>query len=163
MTPTKGVIGAMLAPILIAVALGGAAGITTDGITNSVFAQEQKFTAILSDQEVPHTNSQATGLSEFTAAGGGIEYTVDALNIQGVTPGHIHSGEQGEDGRVIMTLLKNEIPTNKVSETGSITADRLEGPMAGQQLSDLVTAISNGKTYVNINKEQIQTERSGDK
>lgn len=49
-------VGAMLAPILIAVALGGAAGITTDGITNSVFAQEQKFTATLSDQEeVPPT------------------------------------------------------------------------------------------------------------
>lgn len=47
-------VGAMLAPILIAV--GGAAGITTDGITNSVFAQEQKFTATLSDQEeVPPT------------------------------------------------------------------------------------------------------------
>ena len=56
MTPTK-VVGAMLAPKLIAVALGGAAGITTDGITNSVFAQEQKFTATLSDQEeVPPTN-----------------------------------------------------------------------------------------------------------
>ena len=56
MRPTK-VVGAMLAPILIAVALGGAVGITTYGITNSVFAQEQKFTATLSDQEeVPPTN-----------------------------------------------------------------------------------------------------------
>jgi hypothetical protein len=36
MTPTK-VVGAMLAPIFIAVALGGAAGITKYGITNSVF------------------------------------------------------------------------------------------------------------------------------
>jgi hypothetical protein len=145
----------MLAPILIAVALGGAAGITTDGITNSVFAQEQKFTATLSDQEeVPPTNWQATGMSEFTAAGGVIKYTVDALNIQGVTPGHIHSGKQGEDGPVVMTLLKNESPTSEVSETGSITADRLEGPMAGQQLPDLVTAMSNGETYVNIHKEQ---------
>ena len=75
MTPTQ-VVGAMLAFILIAVALGGAVGITTDGITNSVFAQEQKFTATLSDQEeVPPTNSQATGMSEFTAAGGGIKYS----------------------------------------------------------------------------------------
>jgi hypothetical protein len=47
-----------------------------------VFAQEQKFTATISDQEeVPSTNSQATGMSEFTAAGGGIEYAVDASNI----------------------------------------------------------------------------------
>ena len=43
---------------------------TTDGITNSVFAQEQKFTATLSDQEeVPPTNSQATGMSGFTGSG----------------------------------------------------------------------------------------------
>ena len=101
MIPTK-VVGAMLAPILIAVALGGAAGITTDGITNSVFAQEQKFTATLSAQEeVLPTNSQATGMSDLTAAGGGIEYTVDASNIQGITAGHIHSGKQGENGPVM--------------------------------------------------------------
>jgi hypothetical protein len=88
MIPTK-VVGAMLAPILIAVALGGAAGITTDGITNSVFAQEQKFTATLSSQEeVPPTNSQATSMSEFTAAVGGIEYTVDASNIQVLQRAH---------------------------------------------------------------------------
>lgn len=93
-------------------------------------------------------------MSEFTAAGGVIKYTVDAMNIQGVTPGHIHSGKQGEDGPVVMTLLKNESPTSEVSETGSITADRLEGPMAGQQLPDLVTAMSNGETYVNIHKVQ---------
>jgi hypothetical protein len=78
------------------VALGGAAGITTDGITNSVFAQEQESTGPLSAQEVPPTNSQATDMSEFTAAGGGIEYAIDASNIQGVTAGHIHSSKEGE-------------------------------------------------------------------
>jgi len=78
-------------------------------------------------EEVPPTNSQATGMSEFTAAGGGVEYTVDAPNIQGLTAGHIHSCKQGENGPVIVTLLKNESPTNEVSDTGSITADKLEG------------------------------------
>jgi hypothetical protein len=43
-------------------------------------------------------------MSEFTAAGGVIKYTVDAMIIQGITPGHIHSGKQGEDGPVVMTL-----------------------------------------------------------
>ena len=43
-------------------------------------------------------------MSEFTAAGGVIKYTVEALNIQGVTSGHIHSGKQGEDGPVVLTL-----------------------------------------------------------
>jgi hypothetical protein len=59
-------------------------------------------------------SSQATGMSEFTPAGGGIEYTVDASNIQGVTARHIHSGKQGENGPVIVTLLKNESSTNEV-------------------------------------------------
>jgi hypothetical protein len=41
-----------------------------------------------------------------------------------------------------------------VLETGSITADKLEGPTAGKQITDLVTATSKGKTYVNIRTEQ---------
>jgi hypothetical protein len=127
----------------------------TSGLTNSVVAQEQKFVATLSGQEeVPPTNSQATGMADFTITGENAEYSVNASNIQGVTAGHIHSGGQGENGPIVVTLFKNDSPTNEVSETGSITADKLEGPMAGKQLTDLVTAMSNGETYVNIHTEQ---------
>src|SRR5215216_1437504 len=139
---------------MIAVAIIASAAITI--LTNSeVFAQEQKFTAQLSGQEeVPPTNSQATGMAEFTVTGESAEYSVNASNIQGVTAGHIHSGKQGENGPIVVTLFKNDSPTNEVSETGSITADKLEGPMAGKQLTDLVTAMSNGETYVNVHTEQ---------
>src|SRR5687767_5132949 len=127
----------------------------TSGLTNSVVAQEQNFVATLSGQEeVPPTNSQATGMAEFTVTGENAEYSVNASNIQGVTAGHIHSGGQGENGPIVVTLFKNDSPTNDVSETGSITADKLEGPMAGKQLTDLVTAMNNGTTYVNIHTEQ---------
>jgi hypothetical protein len=127
----------------------------TSGLTNSVVAQEQKFVATLSGQEeVPPTNSQATGMAEFTITGENAEYSVNASNIQGVTAGHIHSGGQGENGPIVVTLFKNDSPTNEVSETGSITVDKLEGPMAGKQLTDLVTAMRNGETYVNIHTEQ---------
>ena len=125
------------------------------GLTNSVVAQEQKFVATLSGQEeVPPTNSQATGMAEFTVTGENAEYSVNSSNIQGVTAGHIHSGGQGENGPIVVTLFKNDSPTNEVSETGSITVDKLEGPMAGKQLTDLITAMSNGETYVNIHTEQ---------
>jgi hypothetical protein len=111
--------------------------------------------ATLSGQEeVPPTNSQATGMAEFTVTGENAEYSVNASNIQGVTAGHIHSGGQRENGPIVVTLFKNDSPTNEVSETGSITADKLEGPMAGKQLTDLVNAMSNGETYVNIHTEQ---------
>lgn len=127
----------------------------TSGLANSAMAQEQKFVATLSGQEeVPPTNSQATGMAEVTVTGESAEYSVNATNIQGVTAGHIHSGKQGENGPIVVTLFKNESPTNEVSETGSVTADKLEGPMAGKQLTDLVTAMNNGTTYVNIHTEQ---------
>jgi hypothetical protein len=126
----------------------------TSWLTNSVVAQEQKFVATLSGQEeVPPTNSQATGMADFTITGENAEYSVNASNIQGVTAGHIHSG-QGENGPIVVTLFKNDSPTNEVSETGSITVDKLEGPMAGKQLTDLVTAMRNGEIYVNIHTEQ---------
>ena len=131
-------------------------GIITIGLPNLVFAQgEQKFAATLSAQEeVPPTNSQATGMAEFTVMGDNVQYSVNASNIQSVTAGHIHSGKQGENGPIVVTLFNYDSPMNQVAEQGSITADKLEGPMAGKQLSDLATAMSNGETYANVHTEQ---------
>lgn len=144
----------MLATIFT-VALASIGITTTNSLTSPVFAQDQKFTAKLSGQdEVPPTTSQATGMAEFTVMGDSVEYTVNASGMQGVTAGHIHSGKQGENGPVVVTLFKNDSPTSEVSETGSITPDKLEGPMAGKQLTDLAAAMSNGDTYVNVHTEQ---------
>jgi hypothetical protein len=150
---SKKIVGIMLAAVF-AVALASI-GITTNDLTRSAFAQNQKFTATLSGQdEVPPTNSQATGMAEFIVMGDSVGYTVNASNMQGVTAGHIHSGKQGENGPVVVTLFKNDSPSNEVSENGSITPDKLEGPMAGKQLTDLASTMSNGDTYVNIHTEQ---------
>jgi hypothetical protein len=150
---SKKIVGIMLATVFT-VALASIGIITTNDLTSSAFAQDQKFTAKLSGQEeVPPTNSQATGMAEFTVTGDSVEYTVNASGMQGVTAGHIHSGKQGENGPVVVTLFKNDTPTNEVSETGSITPDKLEGPMAGKQLTDLASAMNNGNTYVNVHTE----------
>jgi hypothetical protein len=60
--------------------------------------QQQLFLAQLSGQEeVPATNSQATGTADFEAIGeDSITYSVDATDIQGATAGHIHTGNPGE-------------------------------------------------------------------
>jgi hypothetical protein len=151
---SKKIVGIMLATVFT-VALASIGIITTNDLTSSAFAQDQKFTATLSGQEeVPPTNSQATGMAEFTVMGDSVEYTVNASGMQGVTAGHIHSGKQGENGPVVVTLFKDDTPTNEVSETGSITPDKLEGPMAGKQLTDLASAMNNGDTYVNVHTEQ---------
>ena len=91
----------------------------TSGLTNSVVAQEQKFVATLSGQEeVPPTNSQATGMAEVTVSGENAEYSVNASNMQGVTAGHIHSGGQGENGPIVVTLFKNDSPYQRSIRDG---------------------------------------------
>ncbi len=59
----------------------------------------------------------------------------------------------GENGPVIVTLFKSDTPsnqTNGVLVKGTITAADLEGPIQGKQISDLVSAMSSGETYVNV-------------
>ena len=141
---------------IVAIVVVIAVGTVTISSIGLVSAQEQKFMTQLSSlEEVPPTDSQATGSAEFTPMGtDSVMYNVNATNIEGVTAGHIHSGQQGENGPIVVTLFNYDSPMNQVSESGSITADKLEGPMAGKQLSDLATAMSNGSTYVNIHTEQ---------
>ncbi len=55
---------------------------------------------------------------------------------------------------VVVTLLKYDFPQNQAYKSGTITADKLEGPMQGKQIADLADAMKNGSTYVNIHTEQ---------
>ena len=108
---------------------------STDGLTELVFAQAPpKFAINLTgSQEVPPVQTKATGIIEISLNPDSIRYTINATNIDGVTAGHIHLGKKGENGPVVVTLFKYDSPKNKVSENGTITADKLEGPMAGKQ------------------------------
>jgi len=138
--------------MLAAFAAFAAAGMAADSLTNSMYAQEQEYTATLGlfQEEVPPTNSTATGKVEFAVMEDSIEYTVDIPSIQGVNAGHIHYGGQGEIGPIIVTLFRYDSPMNIVNESGSITAEDFEGPLAGHNITDLVTAMNNGQTYINI-------------
>lgn len=130
---------------------------TTNSFNNSVLAQgPPTITINLSgNEEVPPVQTEATGVAEFIPIGSdSIAYSVNATNIEGATAGHIHLGKEGENGPVIVTLFKYDSPMNEVSENGTITADTLEGPMAGKQISDLATAGANGTLYVNIHTER---------
>jgi hypothetical protein len=125
----------------------------------AVLAQEMTtFSAQLSGQEeVPPVETQATGMAQFEIMGDdSISYTVNASDIQAVTAGHIHNGPAGENGDVVVTLFSYDAPQDGVSETGTISAGDLEGPMSGAQLSDLVDMMNSGDTYVNIHTEQNQ-------
>ena len=108
-------------------------------------------------QEVPPVQTNAVGVAEisaFSIADDSVSYTINVANITGVTAGHTHLGKPGENGPIVVTFFKYDTPKNSVSETGSITADMLEGPMKGKQLSDLALAGSNGSLYINIHTEK---------
>jgi CHRD domain len=126
-------------------------------LTSMVSAQEPMTVTVnlTGNEEVPPVQTEATGVAEFTPMGmDSIGYSVNATNIEGVTMGHIHQGAKGENGPVVVTLFNYDTPMNEVSENGTITADKLEGPMTGMQIPDLAAAGANGTLYVNIHTEQ---------
>ena len=101
-------------------------------------------------EEVPPVQTEATGVAEITPGLDSIAYSINATNIEGVTAGHVHLGAPGENGPIVVTLFKYDTPMNEVSENGTITADKLEGPYAGKQISE----IPETPLYVNIHTEQ---------
>jgi hypothetical protein len=122
--------------------------------TSLVFAQEIISINLTGDDEVPPVQTEATGMVEFKIEGmDSIPYSLNATNIEGVTAGHVHFGKTGENGPIVVTLFKYDTPMNEVSENGIITADKLEGPLAGKPVADLITAGSNGTLYINVHTE----------
>ena len=123
-----------------------------------VLAQSQKqFNAKLSgEQEVPPVQTTSSGMAWFKPMQDKVWFKLNVTDMQGVTQAHIHTGKQGENGPVVVTLYKSATPQpiNGKLAYGNITANLLEGPMKGKQISDLVTAMSNGGTYVNVHTEK---------
>ena len=122
-----------------------------------VLAQNQKFKAKLSGQdEVPPVQTTASGMAWFKPIQDKVWFKVNVTDMQGVTKAHIHTGKVGANGPVVVTLYKSDTPQsiNGKLSYGNITSNLLEGPMKGKQISDLVTAMSNGSTYVNVHTEK---------
>ena len=125
------------------------------GLTKLFAQAAPKFAINLTgSEEVPPVQTKATGVIEISLMPNSVGYSINATNIDGVTGGHVHLGKKGENGPIVATLFKYDSPMNKVSENGTITADKLEGPMAGKQLSDYIAAGANGSLYINIHTER---------
>jgi hypothetical protein len=120
---------------------------------------QQTFTSLMSgEEEVPPVDGMASGTAKFNLGsdGSSIDYQLNVTDVSGVTAAHIHSGNVGENGPVIVTLFESDTPTNQINGVladGTFSASDLEGPMEGMELSDLVSAMSNGVTYVNLHTQ----------
>jgi len=69
-----------------------------------------------------------------------------------VTAAHIHLGNDDENGKVVLTLLKSDNPSGLEVETlgGNFTDDDVQGPLSGVPLDQLIGFMGNGSTYVNV-------------
>lgn len=124
---------------------------------STVYANHEFAANLTGQQEVPPVNTQATGqaiLVQSLPKNQTAYYFINVTGIQGVTQGHIHSGAEGENGPIIVTLFNFDSPQNEVLQNGMISAKILEGPMQGKNIPELIAAIKNGSTYVNVHTEQ---------
>lgn len=111
------------------------------------------------NEEVPPVQTDATGSADFTAPHfDNIDYSVNISNMDKVTAAHIHSGKQGQNGPIVVTLFKAETPSSEPINgnlvSGNTTNVNLEGPMAGKILIDLTKSMELGETYVNVHSEE---------
>ncbi len=132
--------------------------------TGIVMAGGMKFgTHMTGDQEVPTRGTRAQGQANFTLSDDGesMSYKVIVANINNVVAAHIHIAPAGENGPVVVWLVGANAPepggfpagggrTQGVVGEGTFTADNFVGPLAGQPMSALVDAITDGNAYVNV-------------
>ena len=139
--------------LVFSLAIVIAAGIASISLNSNsaVFAVPPQYHAKLTgQQEVPPVTSSATGTAKFAPLTKSVQYLLNATGITGVTGAHIHLAKSGQNGPIVVTLIKSAVATNKVGQKGVITASMLEGPLKGKTITDLLTAMKKGNTYVNI-------------
>jgi CHRD domain len=136
---------------------GGASAVASASAGGCNF---EKFSATLTgSEEVPAKNTRATGSADFqfNTERDALSYKLSAMDINKATMAHIHEGKVGTNGPIVVTLFKSAIPSgpiNGILSQGIITSDRLEGPLGGKQITDLVKIINEGNAYVNIHTVQ---------
>jgi hypothetical protein len=145
--------------VLVTITVEATIDFPTSAFAGEEEQQERFIIELTGFEEVPPVNNtSAIGRAEFKLGQDNIMYTVNVTDIENVTAAHIHRGQVGENGPIVITLFKSETPTTamttEVLSEGNITATNLEGPMAGQLLSNLTSAMQNEQTYVNIHTQQ---------
>lgn len=106
--------------------------------------------------ETPPHETQAQGQAIFQVSPDrlSVSYRLIASNIQNVVASHIHKAEVGVPGPAVVFLYGNAPAGagrhNGVLATGTLRAENLIGPLAGQPISALIALIESGEAYVNV-------------
>ena len=138
------------------------------------------FTATLSGKEVvPPVKTGGTGMANFEVSDNSISYQTNVLNVGLITSVEIHKGAAGTNGEAIAIVfkpknssgnLRGDLPkigdlpkfsdissttqkSSLYSASGNINEFSLTGPMKGKTISDLISALQSGETYVAVHTE----------
>ena len=120
-------------------------------------------THLSGDEEVParDTDAQGQAIFQVNPEGTAISYKLNVANIENVTQAHIHLAPAGTTGGIVVWLYPSAPPSQLIEGRtqgtlgeGEITAASLVGSLAGKPLSDLLTAIEDGRAYVNVHTLQ---------
>lgn len=125
---------------------------------NTAFSEDKKyFTPLTGMEEVPPVNTNSTGIALFELLNNHLDFKVNVTNLENIKSAQIHLGEFGQNGEIIVSLLKSLSPVDVHNGTlveGQVTPSELVGPMKGKTINELVQLFNNTKTYVNIHTEQ---------
>lgn len=112
------------------------------------------------DFELITRNPQGTTILRL-GNDGQLTYRLNVANIENVTMAHIHLGQRGQTGDVVVWLYPEGPPPQEIAgffngtlATGTITDDSLVGPLAGATVEDLLDHIRAGNAYVNVHTTQ---------
>jgi len=83
-----------------------------------------------------------------------IEYKVNITGTSNISTAYIHLGKNGENGNEVVDLLNdskiNKLEGSGITIRGEIFENELMGPLKGKPLVDLILAMTDGQSYVNI-------------
>ena len=125
---------------------------------NTALSEDNKyFTPLTGMEEVPPVNTNSTGIALFELLNNQIDFKVNVTNLDNIKSAHIHLGEFGQNGEIIVSLLKSTSPVDVPNGTlveGQVTPSNLVGPLKGKTINELIQLFNNTRTYVNIHTEQ---------
>ncbi|GAA0244081.1 CHRD domain-containing protein [Haladaptatus pallidirubidus] len=134
------------------------------GIVSGQSADGVAFSAgrMSGQQQSQSVQTDAQGTAMVVQEGEMMRFVVLVTEIENVTQAHIHRGAVGEDGPVVVWLYPGPKRTNPqlvagrfdgVLSSGQFSAADFVGPLEGEPLDALVTAIEDGNAYVNVHTE----------
>ena len=121
------------------------------GSDSALSAGSDTYVAALSGaREVPAVQTTASGLATFNRVGAKVTYTVTATGFTTpLTVGHVHIGEAGVIGPVI-------VPFTILAQSGTVASGSIDlsAPITQGNITisgdSLRTLFESGKTYVNL-------------